>query len=98
MDLVCAGSRAAVEVYSSDAHPLQPQGGRVRTHRYRITVAGALGGTSREIFEDFAIETNGATTTLFGDLDSSGLHGALNRVQMLRLELLQLVRMPDGLA
>ncbi len=69
----------------------------MRTHRYRITVAGALGRTSREIFADFAIETNGAKTVLSGDLDDSGLYGALNRLQMLRLELLELVRMPDGL-
>lgn len=70
----------------------------MRTHRYRITVAGALGGTGREVFADFAIETDGAKTVLSGDLDDSALHGTLNRVQMLGLELLGLVRMPDGRA
>ena len=44
------------------------------THRYRITVAGALGGTGREVFADFAIEANGATTVLSGDLDDAGLY------------------------
>jgi len=68
----------------------------VRTHRYRITVAGALGGTGREVFADLAIETNGAKTVLSGDFDESGLYGTLNRVQILGLELLELVRMPDG--
>jgi hypothetical protein len=67
----------------------------VRTHRYRLTVAGALGGTGREIFADFAIETNGAKTVLSGDLDDAALYGMLNRVQVLGLELLELVRMPD---
>ena len=67
----------------------------MRTHRYRLTVAGALGGTSREIFADFAIETNGAKTVLSGDLDDAALYGMLNRVQMLGLELLELVRVPD---
>lgn len=67
----------------------------MRTHRYRLTVAGALGGTGREIFADFAIETNGAKTVLSGDLDDAALYGMLSRVQVLGLELLELVRMPD---
>ncbi len=76
-------------------------GGHVRTHRYRITVNGALGGAGREAFADFVIEVieaGGARTVLFGDLDDSGLHGTLNRVQMLGLELLELVRVPDGVS
>ena len=64
------------------------------THRYRITVAGALGGTGRAVFADFAIEANGATTVLSGDLDDAGLFGMLDRLQMLGLELLELVRNP----
>ena len=68
----------------------------MRTHRYRITVAGALGETGREVFADLAIEPNGAKTVLSGYLDDSGLYGTLNRVQMLGLELLEVVRMPDG--
>jgi hypothetical protein len=67
----------------------------VRTHRYQLTVAGALGGTGREVFADLAIESNGAKTTLSGELDDAALYGMLNRVQMLGLELLELVRMPD---
>jgi hypothetical protein len=72
----------------------------VGAHRYRITVAGALGGTGREVFADFAIEANGATTVLTGDLDNAGLYGMIDRIQMLGLELLELVRdpgpAPDG--
>ena len=64
------------------------------THRYRITVAGALRGTGREVFADFAIEANGATTVLSGDLDDAGLSGMLDRLQTLGLELLELVRNP----
>jgi hypothetical protein len=74
---------------------LQPCGGYMRAHRYLITVAGALGGTGREVFADFAIETAGAKTVLSGDLDDAALYGTLNRVQLLGLELLELVRMPD---
>jgi len=66
----------------------------VGTHRYRITVAGALRGTGREVFADFAIEANGATTVLSGDLDDGGLFGVFDRLQMLGLELLELVRIP----
>ena len=64
------------------------------THRYRITVAGALRGTGREVFADFAIEANGATTVLSADLDDAGLFVMLDRLQMLGLELLELVRNP----
>jgi len=67
----------------------------VRAHRYRITVSGRLTETYREVFGDFHIEPNGTNTTLTGDLDQSGLYGALNRVQALGLELVELVRLED---
>lgn len=66
----------------------------MRTHRYRITILGGLGQTSREAFGDFRIEPNGTNTVLIGDLDQSGLYGALNRIQSLGLELIELSRLP----
>ena len=83
-------------MYISPASSLLFPGGHVGTHRYRITVAGALGGTGREVFADFAIEANGATTVLAGDLDDAGLFGMLDRLQTLGLELLELVRNPES--
>jgi hypothetical protein len=70
----------------------------VRRHRYRITVAGGLGEIGREAFADFRIEPNGRYTALIGDLDQAGLHGALNRILALGLELVELNRLPEGAA
>jgi hypothetical protein len=67
----------------------------MRTHRYRITIAGGLGEIGRAAFEDFTIESNGAATVLIGDLDQAALHGALNRILSLGLELVELDRLPD---
>jgi len=68
----------------------------VHTHRYRITISGGLGETGREAFGDFHIERNGTNTVLVGDMDQSGLYGALNRIHALGLELVELSRLPDG--
>jgi hypothetical protein len=68
----------------------------VRTHRYKITISGGLGETGREAFREFRIERNGKNTMLTGELDQAGLYGALNRVQALGLELVELSRLADG--
>ena len=68
----------------------------MRTHRYRITVAGGLDEAGREAFGDFEIEPHGTNTVLTGDLDQAALHGALNRIQSLGLELLEARRLTDG--
>jgi hypothetical protein len=62
----------------------------VRTHRYRITIAGDLGRLGREVFMDFDIERNGPNTVLAGDLDQAALNSALNRIQSLGLALVEL--------
>ncbi len=67
----------------------------MRTHRYRITIAGDLGEASREAFMDFDIERNGPDTVLAGDLDQAALYGALSRILSLGLELVELNR-ADG--
>lgn len=72
------------------------EGGDVRAHRYRITVSGGLGETGRHAFGDFKIESNGVRTTLTADLDQAALYGALNRIQSLGLELVELTRLADG--
>jgi len=70
----------------------------VRTHRYKIIILGGLGETYREAFRDFRIEPNGTNTLLIGDLDQSGLYGALNRIQSLGLELVGLSRLADAIS
>ena len=67
----------------------------MRTHRYRIIIAGSLGEIGREAFADFAIEANGANTVLTSALDQAALYGALNRILALGLELVELSRLTD---
>jgi hypothetical protein len=71
-------------------------GGAVRTHRYRITIAGGLGKIGHEAFADFRIEPMGLNTVLIGDLDQAALYGALNRILSLGLELVELKRLTAG--
>jgi hypothetical protein len=67
----------------------------VRTHRYRITVSSGLGRLTRQAFGDFSIDVNGAHTSLTADLDQAALYGALNRIQSLGLELVELTRISE---
>lgn len=64
------------------------------TYRYRITVGGSIGVACRQAFEDFKIEVDGVYTWLFADLDQAALHGTLNRILSLGLELVELTRIP----
>ena len=64
-------------------------------HRYRIIVSGALGETTRVVFEDLCVEPVGANTGLTGELDQAGLYGVLDRIQALGLELVAVSRL-DG--
>ncbi len=64
----------------------------MHTHRYRITIGGGLGRVARQAFEEFKIESNGVHTSLIADLDQAALYGALNRIQSLGLELVELTR------
>ena len=66
----------------------------MRTHCYRITIAGGLGEIGREAFSDFRIETDGGDTVLIGNLDQAGLYGTLNRILSLGFELIALRRLP----
>lgn len=66
----------------------------MRTHSYRITIAGGLGEIGREAFSDFRIETHGGDTVLIGQLDQAALYGTLNRILSLGFELVELHRLP----
>ena len=70
----------------------------MHTHRYRITINGALGRVSGQLFEDFVIEPAAGHTSLIADLDQAALYGALLRLQSLNLELIELARMPTGVS
>jgi hypothetical protein len=68
----------------------------VRTHRYRIIVAGGLSEIGREAFGDFRIEAKGMNTALIRDLDQAALYGTLNRILSLGFELIELCRLTDS--
>ena len=65
----------------------------MRTHRYRITISGRLGENGREVFAGFDIRPDGHAIVLAGELDQAALHGVLNRIQALGLELVGVVRL-----
>ena len=70
--------------------------GDVRTHTYRITIAGGLGEIGREAFSNFRVEANSTDTVLIGELDQAALYGTLNRILSLGFELLALRRLTDN--
>ena len=63
------------------------------THRYRITISGRLGAIGREVFAGFDIMSDSHAIVLGGELDQAALHGVLNRIQALGLELVGVVRL-----
>jgi hypothetical protein len=66
----------------------------LREHRYRVLVAGELNEAARGVFDGWKIEPVGADTALIGDMDQAALHGVLNRVRHLGLDLVEASRMP----
>jgi hypothetical protein len=65
----------------------------LRTHRYRITIFGRLGPAAREAFASFDITLDGLAIALAGELDQAALHGTLNRIKALGLELVGVARL-----
>jgi hypothetical protein len=68
----------------------------MRARRYRITVCGRLDEVGREAFGGFDITPDGTNTALTGDLDQAALHGTLNRIRALGLELAEIAFLADG--
>jgi len=59
---------------------------------YEIRLAGTLGPAAREAFGDVSVRTEPASTILTGELDQAALHGLLDRVRALRIELMDIRR------
>lgn len=57
--------------------------------RYEIRVAGQLDEVAVSAFAGLDISTRGAVTVLTGELDQAALHGVLERIRSLGLELLE---------
>jgi hypothetical protein len=60
---------------------------------YEIRIKGRLSDSLSEAFEDFTAAVRPAETVIRGELrDQSELHGVLDRIQSLGLELIELRR------
>ena len=62
---------------------------------YEVRVVGALGPAAREAFSGLLVDVEPTTTVLCGDLDQDGLHGLLDRVRALGLELVDVKLTPQ---
>jgi len=77
-------------------HPSRVEGPRVVPSRYEIRVRGRIGKSVLSRFEGFEAEVEPAETILRGSIsDQSALHGVLDRIQGLGLELMEVRRVGD---
>ena len=64
--------------------------------QYLITVRGVAGPAVRAVFADLQVTTTGTTTVLAGVRpDQAALHGVLQRIQTLGLEVVNVRREPQ---
>ena len=61
---------------------------------YEIRVAHRLDDELATDFEGLDVTAEGETTVIRGEMDQAALHGMLERVRMLRLELVEARRVP----
>jgi hypothetical protein len=63
---------------------------------YEIRIKGRLSDALTGAFEDFTAAVKPAETVMRGEVrDQSELHGVLERIQSLGLELIEVRRLPD---
>lgn len=62
---------------------------------YEIRVVGKLGPAAQEAFEGLGVNTEPLATVLSGEFDQAALHGLLDRVRALGLELVDIRRVRD---
>jgi hypothetical protein len=75
-------------------HPAPADPRVVATAGYEIRVKGRLSDTVTEVFEDFTASVKPAETTLRGEIrDQAELHGLLEQIQSLGLELIEVKRL-----
>ena len=71
--------------------------GRVSTASYEIRIRGQASDALSVELPHFAVRATSAETLLYGrTIDQSALHGALDRLEELGLELLEVRRLPSG--
>jgi hypothetical protein len=64
--------------------------------RYEIRIAGELDATAATAFAGLSLATSGGITVLRGEFDQAALHGLLERIRALGLDLVDVrrVRVP----
>ena len=68
----------------------------MRSAHYEITVRGRLSGTLADAFAGLTAAGVSADTVIQGELDQAALHGVLDCIESLGLELLDVRRSPSG--
>ncbi len=64
---------------------------------YLVRVSGTIGPAAREALADLRIDIEPTTTLLSGQLDQAALHGVIERIASLGLELVEVRRVTaDG--
>jgi hypothetical protein len=61
---------------------------------YEVRVAGAIGPAARAAFVDLDVRVERSVTVLSGALDQAALHGVIERIAALGLELVEIRRVP----
>lgn len=78
-------------------HPPHVESRNVAQSRYEIRVKGRVGKSVLSRFEGFEAEVEPAETVLRGPIvDQAALHGVLDRIEGLGLELMEVRRVPGG--
>jgi hypothetical protein len=89
-----ASSRLGDASHRRVRHPTRKEraGGRVAQVEYEVRVLGQVGPAAREAFADVDVHVEPPETVLSGVLDQAALHGLLERIQALGLELVDIRR------
>jgi hypothetical protein len=66
------------------------------TERYEIRIRGRVSEETASVFEGLTLDVHPVETVLHGDIaDQAALHGILDRVQALGLELVEVRQLPQ---
>jgi hypothetical protein len=63
---------------------------------YEIRIAGQLDDTTLAVFADLEVTHHDQVTVITGEFDQAALHGMLERIRSLGLDLVEARRIPAG--